>query len=65
VSLKRGEASLLEVTMQPDMQLRGRMNLNDMIKSIIEDEDIVATKIIYKRSIKPSQRIDLNRCFGI
>jgi hypothetical protein len=51
-----------------DMELRGqRFILNDMIKSInhiLQDGEIVGTTLIYKRSIKPSQLIDLDRCFG-
>ncbi len=41
--------------------------LTDMVKSIKhkwEDRMIVETTITYKRSIKKSQELDLNRCYG-
>ena len=56
------------VTNYTDLELRGgRMYLSDLIKSIkhiYDGEDIVETRVIYKRSIKPLQKIDLDRCYG-
>jgi len=50
-----------------DLELRGgRLELNKLIKQIEhkwEDGEIVETRIVYKRSIKKAQEIDLNRCF--
>jgi len=42
------------------------LELNKLIKHIEhkwEGGDIVETRIVYKRSIKKAQEIDLNRCF--
>lgn len=51
-----------------DLELRGgHMNLRDIIKSIkhiYDGEDIVETRVVYKRSIKPLQKIDLDRCYN-
>lgn len=51
-----------------DLELRdGRLNLQQLIKSLKhiydEDGDIVETRIIYKRSIKKLQTLDLDRCY--
>lgn len=50
-----------------DLELRGgRLELNKLIKHIEhkwEGGDIIETRIVYKRSIKKAQEIDLNRCF--
>jgi hypothetical protein len=50
-----------------DLELRGgHLSLRDIIKSIkhiYDGDDIVETRVIYKRSIKPLQKIDLDRCY--
>lgn len=51
-----------------DLELRGggRLNLREIIKSIrhiYDGDEIVETRVIYKRSIKPFQKIDLDRCY--
>lgn len=52
-----------------DLQLRGgSLELKRLIKSIEhkwEDGEIVETRVVYKRSIKKSQEIDLNRCYAL
>lgn len=51
-----------------DLELRGggRLNLREIIKSIThiyDGDDIVETRVVYKRSIKSLQKIDLDRCY--
>ena len=51
-----------------DSQLRGiPFSLTNMVKSIHhkwEDGMIIETTVTYKRSIKKTQELDLDRCYG-